>query len=59
MPGSTLREQAGTSDARAGDLDDAHPAHVDRGEVLQVAQRRRVDALGAARLEDGRARRHA
>src|SRR5258708_1952248 len=32
-------------------LHHAHPAHVHRGEVLQVAQRGRVDALPSARLQ--------
>src|SRR5262249_47701354 len=36
-------------------LHHAHPAHVHRGEVLQVAQRRRVDSLRAARLQQRRA----
>ena len=39
--------------ARALHLDDAHPAHVHGGEVLQVAERRGVRALGPARVEQG------
>ena len=35
--------------ARPGDLDHAHPAHVDRGQVLEVAQRRGVDARPTGR----------
>ena len=42
-------------DARALDLDDTHPAGVDRREVARVAHRGRVDALGPARVEDRRA----
>ena len=36
-------------DARAGDLDDADAADVDRRQVLEIAERRRVDALAPGR----------
>src|SRR5439155_12660946 len=35
------------------DLDDAHPAHVHRSQGLQIAERRGVDALGTAGVQDG------
>ena len=44
--------------ARPLHLDHADPADVHRGEVLQVAERRGVDALAAARVEQRRALGH-
>src|SRR5690242_8597096 len=64
--GAGLHGHAGFGLARAGghqrprplDLHHADPAHVHRGEGLQVAQRRRVDALLPARVQQGGALGH-
>ena len=56
MPGSTGASRPGARTRAPFDLDDADPADVDRGQALEIAQGRGVDALGAAGVEDRRAR---
>ena len=58
-PGLDRTRAGGGEHACALDLDDADPTDVDRRQVLEIAQGRGVDALGAAGVEDGRPGRHA
>src|SRR6185436_9748622 len=54
-PGLDLAGARRHEHPRARDLDDADAADVDRRQVLEVAEGRRVDALGARGIEDRRA----
>src|SRR5688572_4302289 len=45
-------------DARSLDLDDTDPADVDRGQVVEITECRRVDALSPTSVEDRRAGGH-
>ena len=55
MPGLDPARAGRHEHPRALDLDDADAADVDRGQALEVAERRDVDPLGAAGVEDRRA----